>query len=98
MSHRFKITAKLWKYESKAAWYFLTIEKETAEEIKALTEPSFGGWGQIKVEAQIGKTKWQTSIFPDKKSQGYLLPVKKDVRKAENINEGDQINLVFKTI
>jgi hypothetical protein len=37
------------------------------------------------VKARVGETSWATSIFPDKKSGAYLLPLKKEVRKAESI-------------
>lgn len=94
MKHSYTVTTKLWKYEGKAAWYFLNINKETSTIIKARTEPSFGGWGQIKVDVQIGKTKWDTSLFPSKEGF-YVLAIKKSVRKSENINEGDQVKITF---
>lgn len=42
----------------------------------------------MKVVVQVGDTAWATSIFPDKESGSYLLPLKADVRKAERILEG----------
>jgi len=39
----------------------------------------------------IGKTSWMTSIFPDKKSTSYLLPIKAEIRKKEQIKENDVI-------
>ena len=39
----------------------------------------------------FGKTTWKTSIFPDKKSGTYLLPLKADVRRREGIGAGDRI-------
>ena len=49
------------------------------------------GWGMIKVTAEIGDTRWSTSIFPAKDSGGWLLPVKASVRKAEALAAGDQV-------
>jgi hypothetical protein len=40
----------------------------------------------------IGQIKWQTSIFPDSKSKGYLLPIKKSVRIAAKIFEGQVVD------
>ena len=37
----------------------------------------------------IGRTRWQTSVFPSKDVSGYLLPIKASVRKAEKLVEGD---------
>lgn len=34
----------------------------------------------------------KTSIFPDSKTNTYLLPLKVQVRKKENIHAGDTIN------
>jgi hypothetical protein len=45
----------------------------------------------VKVEARIGFYSWKTSIFPDKKSGCYLLPLKAEVRKALQISDGDEV-------
>jgi hypothetical protein len=45
----------------------------------------------IPVQVQIGKTKWQTSLFP--KDDLYLVPIKASVRKAENLEEGDNVTI-----
>ena len=49
------------------------------------------GWGSLPVTVAIGKTRWQTSIFPDKKADAYLLALKAAVRKQEKIAENDSI-------
>ena len=48
------------------------------------------GFGSVKVTAQIGGSRWQTSLFPQK-SGGWFLPVKKPVRLAEGLEFGDAI-------
>ena len=93
MKKSYKLSSKLWLWDGKGAWHFITVPKERAEDISYYFDMLKAGWGSIKVTATIGKTTWQTSIFPDKKSQGYLLPVKAAVRKKENIKEGDTIEL-----
>jgi len=47
----------------------------------------------MKVHVTIGETAWDTSIFPDKGSGGWLLPVKAAVRKAEELVVGDHIQV-----
>ena len=42
--------------------------------------------------ASIGESRWQTSVFPQK-GEGWLLPVKATVRRAEGIGEGDVVEL-----
>jgi hypothetical protein len=45
----------------------------------------------IPVTAQIGKTKWKTSLFP--KDGRYIVPLKDSVRKAEDLGEGDKVTV-----
>ena len=49
------------------------------------------GWGMIPVAAQIGDTRWSTSLFP--KDGGYVVPVKDLVRKGEAIELGDAVSV-----
>ncbi|MBN8817156.1 MAG: DUF1905 domain-containing protein [Sphingomonas sp.] len=94
--------AVLWRWSgvsTAGAWYFLTIEGEAADAIRvaALTgqwiDRGKGGFGSAKVTATIGETGWRTSVFPHKASGGWLLPVKKAVRQAEGLNEGDRVRV-----
>ena len=102
MTETHNITAKLWLWNSdkaSASWHFLTIEGEAAEAIHALAlmrrleSGRRRGWGAMKVRVTIGETSWDTSIFPDKGSGGWLLPVKAAVRKAEELVAGDQVRV-----
>ena len=52
------------------------------------------GWGSIKVRATVGDTSWETSIFPAKEMDGWLLPVKAAVRIAEGLVAGDLVTVV----
>lgn len=79
---------------AKAAWYFLTIDGETASAIRA-SAVNAAAWGSVYVEATIGGTTWRTSLFPSKAHGGWLLPVKAMVRKAEKIAEGTVIDAVL---
>lgn len=46
----------------------------------------------VIVVVTLGKTSWKTSIFPDKHSGSYLLPLKALVRKKEGIFSGDKVS------
>jgi SOS-response transcriptional repressor LexA len=39
----------------------------------------------------IGATEWRTSVFPDSKLGTFLLPVKREVRVTEGLEEGDMV-------
>lgn len=88
MTYRFE--GKLWRWtgDAPASWIFITLPADIAFEIKCASEIR-RAWGSVAVKARIGATEWRTSLFPDKASGGYLLPVKAAVRKAENLGEGD---------
>jgi hypothetical protein len=47
----YSFTGKVWRYAGKAAWYFVTLPEELADEIKALKSLHIGysgGFGSIK--------------------------------------------------
>lgn len=93
MKKIYKITAKVWLYPGMAGWHFVTIPKSVAKNIKFYFSTVKRGWGSLPVDVTIGKTTWKTSIFPDKKSDSYLLPLKAQVRKQESIKKRDSTKL-----
>lgn len=80
---------------AKGSWYFLTIDGETAQAIRA-SAVNAAAWGSVYVHATIGGTTWRTSLFPSKQVGGWLLPLKAAVRKAEKIVEGTAIEAVLR--
>ena len=95
MTKKYKVKSKVVLYPGMAAWFFAYVDKKQAEEIKKKHTRARRGFGSIKVTATIGKTKWKTSIFPDKQSGTYVLPLKAAVRRAESIDAGDTITLIL---
>lgn len=89
---KFKLRGKVWLYPGEAAWYFVTVNKKASREIRGTFGESGRGFGAIRVAVAIGGTRWMTSIFPDSKSRTYLLPIKAQVRKKENIREGTMLS------
>ena len=85
----YSLRAEAWLYPGMAGWHFLTVPKTQGKEIKGLFGDAARGWGSLPVRVTIGATSWTTSIFPDKKSGSYVLPLKLVVRKAEGIEAGD---------
>ncbi len=87
----------LWRAEppAKGSWHFMMIDTSAASTIRAAAAGRSGGWGSVKVTATLGKTQWQTSLFPNKQSGGFMLPLKADVRKREHVSEGDEIEVIL---
>ncbi|MGB6318827.1 MAG: DUF1905 domain-containing protein [Litorimonas sp.] len=82
-------TASLWRWKGDSAWHFITVPDETSAAIRSFAPEAKRGFGSARVSVTIGETVWRTSVFPDKQSGGYLLPVKKAVRSAEGLAAGD---------
>jgi hypothetical protein len=70
-----------------SSWVFVVVPEDIGEEIGLLSGPP-RGFGSVRVEVTLGPTTWRTSVFPDK-TQGYVLPVKKAVRRAADVDVGD---------
>jgi len=93
----YTFTASLWIYPGEtASWHFITVPKKESHDVRTNFPGPKRGWGSIPVVAKIGKTTWNTSIFPDSKSGTYLLPVKAQVRNKEGLQDGDKITLKLK--
>ncbi len=91
-------TGPVWLWKSKdpsvtAAWHFITITGEAAAALRIKSKARKGGFGSVKVVAQIGNTEWSTSVFPAKELDGFMLPLKASVRKAEKLQEGDEVTV-----
>lgn len=69
-------------------WHFLHLPKRVGQRFASIARDAGSPWGSLRVSATIGATTWATSVFPDKKSGTYLLPVKSAVRKAEGLVDG----------
>lgn len=93
--NQYHLSAKVWLYSGESAWHFATIPADISKEIDMKFSDQKRGWGSLPIDVTIGSTKWRTSIFPDKKTKGYLLPLKVAIRKKENIQVGDEVNLLI---
>lgn len=90
----YKFKAEVWLYPGQTGnWHFVSFPKKDSENIKKEYGAESKGWGSLPVLVTLGKTTWSTSIFPDKKSETYMLPLKADVRKKEAVSVGKIISL-----
>lgn len=82
---KYAFKAKIWKFKGKGGWHFITLPKIVSKKIRKLHGLDEEGWGRLKTQAEIGNSQWNTAIWFDSKIGSYLLPVKSDVRKKENL-------------
>lgn len=96
MTYRFG--AEVWRHDGDAAWYFVTLPFEIADDIEERYGRTAAGFGSVRVHVRIGATEWSTSLFPDTKRRSYLLPVKKAVRTAEHLDDGTTCGIELEVV
>jgi hypothetical protein len=79
----------LWRGPS--PYHFIEIPDIESGEISDVASLVTYGWGVIPVRVRIGETAWTTSLFPRKGA--YLVPIKDAVRKAEQLELDDVIDV-----
>lgn len=79
------------QWRGPAPFYFVAIPPEQSDDIKAIAHSVTYGWGVIPVRVQVGNSTWTTSLFP--KDGIYLVPIKAVIRKTENLDEGDMVDI-----
>lgn len=86
---KIEFSGAIWYWKGPAPFHFLTVPEAQSKELKAIVSLVTYGWGMIPVQAQIGSTRFTTSLFH--KDGLYVLPIKDRVRKAEGVDEGDHV-------
>jgi hypothetical protein len=86
-----EFNGRIFIWRGPSPFYFVSVPAEQSRDIKAISQLVTYGWGVIPVHVRIGKTEWTTSLFP--KDGLYLVPIKASVRKAENLEEGDNVTI-----
>ena len=86
-----RFSGPLWFWRGPAPWHFVTVPEAECGLIAAASELVTYGWGMIPVEVQIGKTVFTTSLWPQ--GDGYIVPVKAAVRKAEKVELDDTVEV-----
>ena len=87
----FEFSGEVWFWKGPSPWYFVTVPERQCRELEEASAVVSYGWGMIPVTAQIGRTKWATSLWP--KDGRYIVPLKARVRKAERLELGETAKL-----
>jgi hypothetical protein len=86
-----EFNGKIWYWRGPSPFYFVTVPEQQSSDLKEISTFVTYGWGMIPVTVRIGKTEWKTSLFP--KDGRYIVPLKDHVRKAESLDEGDEVTI-----
>lgn len=90
---RYSFTAEVWEHPGDAAWRFVSLPEDVADEIEERYAHRSGGFGAVRVHVVVGGSRWSTSLFPDKSRATYVLPMKKAVRVAEGLEAGSMARI-----
>lgn len=93
VSSKYILQAKVWKWEGDMAWYFINLDVELSQKIRESR-----GKGMIKIQVQIGKSSWNTSLLYHTEARAYLIAIKKAIRRKEEIIEGSEVKVKFSLV
>ena len=75
-------------------WRFARVPEDISATIKEMQKGKLRrGWGAVYAKTKVGKSVWMTSVFPDRYSATYILPLKKEIRYEENLYDGIEIKV-----
>lgn len=86
-----EFSGKIWYWRGPSPYYFVTVPDEESDHLKAISGAVTYGWGMIPVTVRLGRTEWQTALWP--KDGRYIVPLKDKVRKAERLDEGAEVTI-----
>jgi hypothetical protein len=86
-----EFSGDVFEWRGPSPFHFVKVPEEESAEIEAMAALVTYGWGMIPVEAQIGLTRFTTSLYA--KDGGYVVPLKAAVRTAERVDVGDIVTI-----
>lgn len=79
----------IWYWRGPSPYHFVWVPETVCVGIRAIASDVTYGWGMIPVRGRIGRTEFETSLFP--KDGRYVVPIKDAVRDAEQLDDGDTV-------
>jgi hypothetical protein len=86
-----RFSNEVWYWRGPAPFYFVTVPDELSRDIQAVANEVTYGWGMIPVSVTLGGSTWSTALWP--KDGRYVVPIKTAVRRAEDVDEGQVVEL-----
>jgi hypothetical protein len=89
----YSFKGKPFQYASTGGWVFVALPAKVSAQIRQKHKWDEEGWGRLKARARINSTEWKSAIWFDTKQNTYLLPLKAEIRKKENIEAGKTLRV-----
>ena len=80
---------EVFQWRGPAPYYFVAVPDPQVADLEAVARDVTYGWGMIPVRGRVGRTEFETSLWP--RQGGYVVPLKDRVRAAEGIDDGATI-------
>ena len=90
---QYRFSSEVWQYSGPGGWYFISLPLKLSKEIRKTFKSEEARWGRLTAIARIGTSEWKTAIWFDTKINTYLLPLKAEIRKKENLIIGKKVNM-----
>ena len=84
-------SGEMWYWRGPSPFHFVTVPEPQRSDIADISREVTYGWGMIPVRVRTGNTEWETSLWPN--DGGYIVPIKDVVRRAEEVDDGDVLDL-----
>jgi hypothetical protein len=86
-----RFSGEVWEWRGPAPHHFVTVPEAESAALQSVAGRVSYGWGMVPVTARINGTQWTTSLWP--KDDGYVVPLKLAVRRAEEVDVGDVVTV-----
>lgn len=83
----------VWHWRGPAPFFFVSVPEQECADIRLVAGDVTYGWGMIPCDVTVGGTTWYTALWP--KDGGYIVPLKKWVREAEQVDLDDTIEVTL---
>lgn len=83
--------AEVFQWRGPAPFYFAATPAHVDDFLHAHLGELTYGWGVIPARVKIGDTEIETSLIP--KDGAYLVPLKVALRRPEDIDDGDHVEI-----
>jgi len=88
-----EVTGEVIEWRGPAPYHFVVLPDDASSAVESVASRLTYGWGVIPVRGRLGGTDFTTSLFP--REGGYWLPLKDAVRRAEEIELGDVVDVLL---